>query len=226
MRRMLDELKKMDYEYEVPANFSKKVMKEIKNIEAQKKKNMKKYVITWASTAAVILLAVTVTLKTNTKSDNLAFEKDSWQSMQMYSSSNAVDEKTENNSLVAGSATNENKQTALDTVKSQYLKGGNDDLKMNGSANLTDNTSCMLTWLENSKAKKDEEIDRLISGDTCDDANIEKTLTENGITIEEINDEYMILNANIDEVKTILKEYEDLISITEVNGKVKIQKEV
>lgn len=41
MRRMLDELKKMDYEYEVPANFSKKVMKEIKNIEAQKKKNMK-----------------------------------------------------------------------------------------------------------------------------------------------------------------------------------------
>ena len=55
---------------------------------------------------------------------------------------------------------------------------------------------------------------------------LEKTLTENGITIEEINDEYMILNANIDEVKTILKEYEDLISITEVNGKVKIQKEV
>ena len=99
MRRMLDELKKMDYEYEVPANFSKKVMKEIKNIEAQKKKNMKKYVITWASTAAVILLAVTVTLKTNTKSGNLAFEKDSWQSMQMYSSSNVVDEKTENNAV-------------------------------------------------------------------------------------------------------------------------------
>ena len=97
---------------------------------------------------------------------------------------------------------------------------------MNGSADLTDNTSCMITSFENSKSKKDEEIDRLISGDTCDDANIEKTLTENGIPIEEINDEYMILNANIDEVKTILKEYEDLISITEVNGKVKIQKEV
>lgn len=66
MKKMLDELKKLDNDYKVPENFTKNVMNEIRNIEKQKmqkKKNTKKYVITWMSTAAVILIAVVVSLK-------------------------------------------------------------------------------------------------------------------------------------------------------------------
>ena len=45
MKEMLDELKKMDRECEAPVNFSKNVMKKIRTIEAQKKKDARKYVI-------------------------------------------------------------------------------------------------------------------------------------------------------------------------------------
>ena len=88
MKKMLDELKKIDYDYKVSADFSKKVMRKIKSAEAQRKVELKKYVITWASTAAVIVIAVAVSLKTSVK-NNMAFEKNNI-SQQVYDSSNEL----------------------------------------------------------------------------------------------------------------------------------------
>lgn len=69
MKKMLDELKKLDVEYEVPQNFRKKVMEQIK-VEAVKEKkaskknkviNLKRYVIAAASVAAMFIVVVNVT---------------------------------------------------------------------------------------------------------------------------------------------------------------------
>ena len=46
------------------------------------------------------------------------------------------------------------------------------------------------------------------------------------MNVDEITNQYIIVDSTIDDVKTILSEYKDFISVTEVNGKVKIQKEV
>lgn len=69
MKKMLDELKKLDVEYEVPQDFRKKVMEQIK-VEAVKEKkaykknkviNLKRYVIAAASVAAMFIVVVNVT---------------------------------------------------------------------------------------------------------------------------------------------------------------------
>lgn len=64
---MLDELKKLDAQYEVPQDFRKKVMEKIKaeSKEEPKKKNiihLKKYVIACASVAAMFIVVVNVTI--------------------------------------------------------------------------------------------------------------------------------------------------------------------
>ncbi len=66
MKKMLDELKKLDMEYEVPQDFRKKVMSQIK-IEATQEKtkvnkivHLKKYVIACASVAAMFIVVVNV----------------------------------------------------------------------------------------------------------------------------------------------------------------------
>ena len=66
MKKMLDELKKLDAQYEVPQDFRKKVMEKIKaeSKEEPKKKNiihLKKYVIACASVAAMFIVVVNVT---------------------------------------------------------------------------------------------------------------------------------------------------------------------
>ena len=66
MKKMLDELKKLDKEYEVPQDFRKKVMEQIKAeaLEQKPKKNkiiqLKKYVIACASIAAMFIVVVNV----------------------------------------------------------------------------------------------------------------------------------------------------------------------
>ncbi len=66
MKKMLDELKKLDMEYEVPQDFRKKVMSQIKaEASAEKPKqnkviHFKKYVIACASVAAMFIVVVNV----------------------------------------------------------------------------------------------------------------------------------------------------------------------
>lgn len=66
MKKMLDELKKLDVEYEVPQDFRKKVMSQIKAEVANEapKTNkiihLKKYVIACASVAAMFIVVVNV----------------------------------------------------------------------------------------------------------------------------------------------------------------------
>ena len=69
MKKMLDELKKLYVEYEVPKNFRKKVMEHIKVAAVKEKKaskknkviNLKRYVIAAASVAAMFIVVVNVT---------------------------------------------------------------------------------------------------------------------------------------------------------------------
>lgn len=227
MKEMLDELKKMDRECEAPVNFSKNVMKKIRTIEAQKKKDARKYVITWASSVAVVLIAVTVSLRTNLKFGEFILEKNGIQNAdQMYLTSNNIDENLENISDASENYLNEAKENSSNIIKSEYSSSNNvnNNLEANDISN-SDNSSCILTWMYKSEAKKDIPTNVDKSGDDYS-KNIEEILLGNNITIEEINEEYMILDADIDDVRIILKEYENLINITEVNGKVKIQKEV
>ena len=66
MKKMLDELKNLDMEYEVPKDFRKKVMDQIKTEAAQDRTkvnkiiHLKKYVIACASVAAMFIVVVNV----------------------------------------------------------------------------------------------------------------------------------------------------------------------
>ena len=67
---MLDELKKLDIEYEVPQDFRKRVMEQIKAESLEQKPkgnkviNLKKYVIACASVAAMFIVFVNVGIST------------------------------------------------------------------------------------------------------------------------------------------------------------------
>lgn len=218
MKKMLDELKKIDYEYKVSADFSKKVMRKIKSAEAQRKVELKKYVITWASTAAVIVIAVAVSLKTSVK-NNMAFEKNNI-SQQMYDSSNQLNYNIDNEDAMVSNSFSEVQENSLDVRKNELSKDVLED------STLNNNESCTIQWFDTSNSKKeDAEIRASKSGDTCMQ-DIENLLLDSGVNVDEITNQYIIVDSTIDDVKTILSEYKDFISVTEVNGKVKIQKEV
>lgn len=65
MKKMLEELKKLDLDYEVPKDFRKKVMAQIKledskNTSARKVIHLKRYVIACASIAAMFIVVVNI----------------------------------------------------------------------------------------------------------------------------------------------------------------------
>lgn len=218
MKKMLDELKKIDYDYKVSADFSKKVMRKIKSAEAQRKVELKKYVITWASTAAVIVIAVAVSLKTSVK-NNMAFEKNNI-SQQMYDSSNQLNYNIDNGDTMVSNSFSEVQENSLDVRKNELSKDVLED------STLNNNESCNIQWFDTSNSKKEAaEIKASKSGDTCMQ-DIENLLLDSGVNVDEITNQYIIVDSTIDDVKTILSEYKDFISVTEVKGKVKIQKEV
>ena len=220
MKKMLDELKKMDYDYKVPADFSKKVMHEIRNIEAQKKRELKKYVITWASTAAVIVIAVAVSLKTSVK-NNMTFEKNNI-SQQVYDSSNELNYSISSNETMVSNSFGDDQKNLLDAEKKEFSKEG---LEESTISNDNEKSTCAVQWFDSSNAKQDGEIRSARSGDTCMQ-DIENLLLDSGVNVDEVTNQYIIVDSNIEDIKTILSEYKDLVSITEINGKVKIQKEV
>lgn len=224
MKKMLDELKKIDYDYKVSADFSKKVMRKIKSAEAQRKVELKKYVITWASTAAVIVIAVAVSLKTSVK-NNMAFEKNNI-SQQMYDSSNQLNYNIDNGDTMVSNSFSEVQENSLDVRKNELSKNIFEDSTLNDKAKPYDNESCNIQWFDTSNSKKEAaEIRASKSGDTCMQ-DIENLLLDSGVNVDEITNQYIIVDSTIDDVKTILSEYKDFISVTEVKGKVKIQKEV
>lgn len=220
MKKMLDELKKIDYDYKVSADFSKKVMRKIKSAEAQRKVKLKKYVITWASTAAVIVIAVAVSLKTSVK-NNMAFEKNNI-SQQVYDSSNELNYIMGSNETMVSNYLGDSQKNSLEIEKKEFSNGISENTILNDNDK---SPYAMQQWFDSSNAKKDSEIRTTRSGDTCMQ-DIENLLLDSGVNVDEITNQYIIVDSTIDDVKTILSEYKDFISVTEVNGKVKIQKEV
>ena len=94
MKKMLDELKKLDVEYEVPQDFRKKVMEQIKaeanKEKKQSKKNkvihLKRYVIACASVAAMFIVVVNVT----GMEDKFAMQENAGVAMDSMGSMNSV----------------------------------------------------------------------------------------------------------------------------------------
>ncbi len=216
MKKMLDELKKMDCDYKVPADFSKKVMHEIKNIEAQRRRKMKKYVITWSSTAAVIVIAVTVSLKTSVKSNMLFDENNKGQ--QEYASLNELNYDVNINEIMVSNYLSDSLKNSLNAEMKEFSNSVSENTILNDNEKSPQ-------WFDSSDGKQDREIRSAISGDTCMQ-DIENLLLDSGVNVDEVTNQYIIVDSNIEDIKTILNEYKDLVSITEVNGKVKIQKEV
>lgn len=103
MKKMLDELKKLDVEYEVPQGFRKKVMEQIKAESVKKneksKKNkvihLKRYVIACASVAAMFIVVVNVTQMGN----KFAVQENSAEMMDSMNSANFTPSKSENENL-------------------------------------------------------------------------------------------------------------------------------
>ena len=94
MKKMLDELKKLDVEYEVSQDFRKKVMEQIKSESIRHnelpKKNkvihLKRYVIACASVAAMFIVVVNVT----GMEDKFAMQENAGAAMDSMSSMNSV----------------------------------------------------------------------------------------------------------------------------------------
>ena len=103
MKKMLDELKKLDVEYEVPQDFRKKVMEQIKSESIRHnelpKKNkvihLKRYVIACASVAAMFIVVVNVTQMGN----KFAVQENSAEMMDSMNSANFTPSKSENENL-------------------------------------------------------------------------------------------------------------------------------
>lgn len=94
MKKMLDELKKLDVEYEVSQDFRKKIMEQIKAETNKEKKQFKKnkvihlkrYVIACASVAAMFIVVVNVT----GTGDKFAMQENAGVAMDSMSSMNSV----------------------------------------------------------------------------------------------------------------------------------------
>lgn len=231
MKKMLEELKKLDNEYEVPVDFSKDVMREIKKLN--NKKHFSRYVIAYTSTVAVVAIAAVVALNNN-------LSKKSFDEVSNYSSSAQQKENSIANNVEVEDNT---------ILASASLKGmdGNDissnsatDLfeMSNGDSENVARQEAGLTQFEDSKQRNDIYSDESKVANTSsyigsasysgDDVilEVEDILNENGIKIEEIGEDFILVDSDVQKINDILSDYAKKVQVIEFNGKIKIQKEV
>lgn len=228
MKKMLEELKKLDKDYEVPLDFSKNVMKKVKKLNNEKK-HFSRYVIAYASTAAVVAIAAVVALNNNLSKKS--FNELHSISQNENSMANAVE--VEDNTILAGASLN---GIDGDDVS---LKNTADLLEMNndGSEDAA-NQKFSLTQRENSNQKNNVSLDEIktnsifsystsasYSGDDVMQE-VEDILNKNNIKIGEIGEDFILVDSNIQKINEILGDYIEEVQVIEFNGKIKIQKEV
>lgn len=219
MRKMLEELKKLDAEVNVPENFSKKVMERIKNDNATQVKEVKskvsylrKYVIPWTSAVAVLLIVALVTI------DGTVRDKSSTESINtnVLDTTNTPDKSTQT----------DNK----DTLEIIAIEGATINEAIKGDNSIFDSwfgtdDSVDTDFIVNDKnaaavgSEKEESKSEIYRGEdilTLD--SILNLLKNNGLKCE-IEADFIVVNSeNVEKIKDILDEiYENIELIQEEN---------
>ena len=203
MKKMLDELKKLDIEYEVPQDFRKKVMEQIKaeaTVTAQKPKEnkiiqLKKYVIACASVAAMFIVVVNVgNLSFKSPSSEIAGNTASFDSITSSSPSKGP-------SLSASvSAVNGVPNFGLNDIFDGFRK---EEVAMDTTANKAEFEATQKVTLTNETLKKE--------------------LEEINIWYEEIEEEIFIQKMDLENLKdTLDKEILDSLKFIEKDDKIQI----
>ena len=198
---MLDELKKLDVEYEVPQDFRKKVMEKIKaeSNEEPKKKNMihlKKYVIACASVAAMFIVVVNVT----NMGDKFAMQENAGASMDsMTNSVNYAPSINEAESIKGDNSIND----IFDSFVSE------DKVAMDNQTNRAESAT--------------NEIPSASQKEKLSLKHIEKLLENNKINYEKQEKELFITKEDLQKVKdTIDKEILESLEFVEKEDKIQI----
>lgn len=201
MKKMLDELKKLDVEYEVPQDFRKKVMEKIKSEsnEEPKKKNMihlKKYVIACASVAAMFIVVVNVT----NMGDKFAIQENAGASMDfMTNSLNYAPSINEAESIKGDNSIND----IFDSFVSE------DKVAMDNQTNRAESAT--------------NEIPSASQKEKLSLKHIEKLLENNKINYEKQEKELFITKEDLQKVKdTIDKEILESLEFVEKEDKIQI----
>ena len=227
MKKMLEELKKLDNEYEVPVDFSKDVMREVKKLN-NKKKHFSRYVIAYTSTAAVVAIAAVVALNNNLSKKSFDEVNNYSSSAQQKENSIANNVEVEDNTILASASL---KETDGNDISSN---SATDLFEMsNGDSENVARQEAGLTQFEDSKQRNDIKVANTSSyigsaSYSGDDVilEVEGILNENGIKIEEIGEDFILVDSDVQKINDILSDYAKKVQVIEFNGKIKIQKEV
>ena len=203
MKKMLDELRKLEEEHNAPVSFKKNVMSTIRAIEEEKqhphsKFAFQKYVITSLATAAVIVLACVVTWKTgkiNTKESASTMRDEVIDASAMLATE--IPETVEENSMVYESSKMMVSAADMSVSNSAFLE--DDNVKSRSMPSFAMNESVASAGIRQEDA----------SEDAWKENSIIMVLKKNEIEILEEGDNFVIVNSSIKEVQSVLQELEN-----------------
>lgn len=213
MKKMLDELKKLNNDVSVPTDFRTNVMRKITNIKQEEKnKHLNKYVISCVSAAAVVVLALVVTL-----SDNSAMNFDA-KSSDMY---------------LEGDMLDFNIATTRDAIENEDVEN---TMLAEDEVEKAEDTASIFKYDETPTNQSDSlsspkgayEDSELVNLETVSIIDIKNILEENKFKVLEESGEKIVVSATLNNLEVLLGEYLDVLVITEYEDKVivEIKKEV
>lgn len=241
MKKMLDELKKLDATYDVPQDFSKKVMKKIKSesalnvAAAATSKNSKgkmshimKYVIPCTSVAAAILVAVVY--KGMTPSKDLALESIQVATLRKESNGAYMEGSSMlgTNDVVYDYSSDTDNGEAFEMpssansigkaiVTSNFAIPSND--AFDASNFVVDSSQSNNLTSEKREATLMQELSPM----DYFESDVEKVLKEFNIQYDIIGDEILVKNSTKEEIEECLKEHLDGVEITEDESIIRIK---
>lgn len=186
MKRMLDELKNLDEEYTVPQDFRKKVMVKIKEEQINEKKHFNKYVISWMSTAAVVVIAVVASIggARNKSADSCSI--------------GMMDTECAQNNSIASNVSTESEayRGTIESMNNSNVPNSALKLDSNGISYEVDNSIGMDL---NSKDSINMNVENSYEINVINDR-----LIKNKIEILKKNEDYLIVNSTFNEVQKVL----------------------
>lgn len=220
MKKMLDELKKLDVEYKVPADFKSKVMNRIREIDkAEKKENtskrLTKYVIPCFASVAVMLIACIVTINGGfgSKSTNDATVN---QSAMMDTSIG------KGNSEISTAPSFAENLKDMFVSEDEILTKRDDGMQ---SFDSLETQNVVINDINSTASAMPESTGESFASNRVEMTMAKKItsiLAKANINVVEISNDYIVVNSDIETVSTLLKDMDDII-ISETNEGIKIE---
>ena len=214
MKKMLDELKKLDEEYVVPSDFRQNVMSKIRVIEKQNKKQIKqkhltKYVIPWIASAAVILIACLVTINGGS-SDKMVNSSVSNTSTMLTDSvsENSISMGAVQGALNLGGVFNSSNEKRDDTS----LKSREEAVSYDGVLAEDEKSDFASSFAPSQAVSAVKSKDDLIG-----------ILRENNVEILETSEKYIKLRTELKKVKDIFSDFVNVSIVDEGDGVIRIE---